>query len=374
MYDAASKSRKPEVAKIIVEKIRARGGRFLRRGSDDVYHEINDTAARAKTRQALRHRMFEYRNMKEGPDRQKSQGRSKIAKKGKGGTSTSKSTSGGSTRAGKKTSTAPVKTTKPKSKMAPAPLPPVDYEKFSQLRGGGDNPLSLGNPALHHMAARRQLQQEIQLRQDDSFLQQAIARQRELDALEVGLRTTPLGPSNSSVPLVSLQHHHHQAVINLEKAIKDVRDVEQQRRMVVTAALYQMAPGLTNPIATSASQHPLQPPSTALARNATGLTVPLLGSSASSLTNSSITGRAGNGNALASLPTFPLAISSLAAGTAPRVAAPTATTPLSLEKIRENFQKLEQDRYILDLQHNRRQQQQSSKSKSEQNNDDDFVI
>ena len=359
MYDAASKSRKPEVARIIVEKIRARGGRFLRRGSDDVYHEIDDTAARAKTRQALRHRMFEYRNMKEGPDREKSHGKSKVAKKGKGGTSTSKSARGRSTRAVKKASKASLETTKPKSKMAPTPLPPVDYEKLSQLCAGGDNPLAVGNPALHQMAARRQLQQQIQLRQDDSFLQQAIVKQRELDALEVGLRTTPLGASNPSVQLASLQHQHHQAVINLEKAIKDVRDVEQQRRMAVTATLHQVAPGLTNPIPTSASQHPLHPPSTALARNATGLTVPLLGPPGGGLPNSSIMGRTGNGIALTSMPNFPLALSSLAAGTAPRASAPTTTTPLSLEKIRENIHKREQERYILDLQHIQRQQQQS---------------
>lgn len=61
-YDMASKAKKPAVSRKIVQMIRDRGGRFLRKEGDGLYHDIGDEAAREKTSQALRHRTFEMRN------------------------------------------------------------------------------------------------------------------------------------------------------------------------------------------------------------------------------------------------------------------------------------------------------------------------
>jgi hypothetical protein len=73
-YDEASKSKKPEMSRVIVKKVKDRGGRFLRKERDGLYYEISDNEARAKTSQALRHRTFELRNNK-NPDRIKMSGR-----------------------------------------------------------------------------------------------------------------------------------------------------------------------------------------------------------------------------------------------------------------------------------------------------------
>ena len=69
-YDIASKSKKPNVSRKIVQMIRDSGGRFLRKEKDGLYYDIGDDSAREKTSQALRHRTFEMRN-KEDPSRQK---------------------------------------------------------------------------------------------------------------------------------------------------------------------------------------------------------------------------------------------------------------------------------------------------------------
>ena len=68
MYDIANKSEKPNVARTIVQNIRDKGGRFLRKEKDGLYHEIGDEAAREKTSQGLRHRTFEN---KQKPKRRK---------------------------------------------------------------------------------------------------------------------------------------------------------------------------------------------------------------------------------------------------------------------------------------------------------------
>jgi hypothetical protein len=73
-YDDATKAMKPEIAREIVQRIRERGGRFLRKDKDGLYYDIGDTEAKAKTSQALRHRTFELRNTKD-PDRVKMNGR-----------------------------------------------------------------------------------------------------------------------------------------------------------------------------------------------------------------------------------------------------------------------------------------------------------
>jgi hypothetical protein len=73
-YDQASKTTKPEISRQIVLRIKERGGRFLRKDSDGLYHEIAEADAKAKTSQALRHRTFELRNTKD-PDRVKMNGR-----------------------------------------------------------------------------------------------------------------------------------------------------------------------------------------------------------------------------------------------------------------------------------------------------------
>jgi uncharacterized Fe-S center protein len=73
-YDEASKTMKPEISQQIVQRIKERGGRFLRKDSDGLYYEIAEADAKAKTSQALRHRTFELRNTKD-PDRVKMNGR-----------------------------------------------------------------------------------------------------------------------------------------------------------------------------------------------------------------------------------------------------------------------------------------------------------
>jgi hypothetical protein len=73
-YDDASKTMKPEISRQIVNKIRDRGGRFLRKDKDGLYYEIGEGLAREKTSQALRHRTFELRNIKD-PSRVKMNGR-----------------------------------------------------------------------------------------------------------------------------------------------------------------------------------------------------------------------------------------------------------------------------------------------------------
>jgi hypothetical protein len=69
-YDIASKSKKPNVSRNIVQVVRDRGGKFLRKEKDGLYYDIGDEAAREKTSQALRHRTFEMRN-KEDSRKQK---------------------------------------------------------------------------------------------------------------------------------------------------------------------------------------------------------------------------------------------------------------------------------------------------------------
>jgi hypothetical protein len=69
-YDIASKSKKPNVSRKIVQMIRDRSGRFLRKEKDGLFYDIGDEAAREKTSQALRHRTFEMRN-KEDPRKQR---------------------------------------------------------------------------------------------------------------------------------------------------------------------------------------------------------------------------------------------------------------------------------------------------------------
>lgn len=66
-YDKATKSKKPLVARDVVQQIRRRGGRFLRKDSTDgLFYEIGDDLAREKASQAFRHRTFELRKQKEG--------------------------------------------------------------------------------------------------------------------------------------------------------------------------------------------------------------------------------------------------------------------------------------------------------------------
>jgi hypothetical protein len=74
-YDIASKAKKPGVSRKIVQMIRDRGGRFLRKEKDGLYYDIGDESAREKTSQALRHRTFEMRNKE-------------VAKRKKGGAKT----------------------------------------------------------------------------------------------------------------------------------------------------------------------------------------------------------------------------------------------------------------------------------------------
>jgi hypothetical protein len=69
-YDIASKSKKPNVSRKIVQMIRERGGRFLRKEKDGLFYDISYEAAREKTSQALQHRIFEMRN-KEDPRKQR---------------------------------------------------------------------------------------------------------------------------------------------------------------------------------------------------------------------------------------------------------------------------------------------------------------
>ena len=73
-YVKATKMMKPEIAHQIEKKIRERGGRFLRRGSDGMYCDIGESTAKEKTSQALRHRSFELRNLQD-PNRAKMKGR-----------------------------------------------------------------------------------------------------------------------------------------------------------------------------------------------------------------------------------------------------------------------------------------------------------
>jgi hypothetical protein len=65
---------KPEISRQIVQRIKERGGRFLRKSSDGLHYEIGEAEAKAKTSQALRHRTFELRNTTD-PDRVKMNGR-----------------------------------------------------------------------------------------------------------------------------------------------------------------------------------------------------------------------------------------------------------------------------------------------------------
>ena len=72
-YDIASKAKKPDVARQIVQMIRQSGGRFLRKDKDGLYYDIGDEAAREKTSQALRHRTFEMRNQADARAKQQQQ-------------------------------------------------------------------------------------------------------------------------------------------------------------------------------------------------------------------------------------------------------------------------------------------------------------
>ena len=71
-YLKAKKRDKPQVAAVVVEKIRQNGGRFLRRvltKSDGVvWVDIGDVRAREKTCQALREGAPEIRRRKDAPD------------------------------------------------------------------------------------------------------------------------------------------------------------------------------------------------------------------------------------------------------------------------------------------------------------------
>lgn len=74
-YEEASKTMKPEISRQIIRKIREKGGRFLRKSkTDGMYFEIDESTARGKTSQALRHRSFEFRNVLD-PKRMKMNGR-----------------------------------------------------------------------------------------------------------------------------------------------------------------------------------------------------------------------------------------------------------------------------------------------------------
>ena len=72
-YDIASKAKKPDVARQIVQMIRQSGGRFLRKDKDGLYYDIGDESAREKTSQALRHRTFEMRNQADARAKQQRQ-------------------------------------------------------------------------------------------------------------------------------------------------------------------------------------------------------------------------------------------------------------------------------------------------------------
>lgn len=61
-YETATKKEKPDIARDIVQLVRDKGGRFLRKDEKDgMWYDIGDDAARDKTSQALRHRTFEKR-------------------------------------------------------------------------------------------------------------------------------------------------------------------------------------------------------------------------------------------------------------------------------------------------------------------------
>jgi hypothetical protein len=82
-YLRAKKRDKPAVASVIVDQIREKGGRFLRRCDTDsqgqvMYVDIGDVRAREKTCQALREGAPEIRRKKKDPSSDESDGKLKV--------------------------------------------------------------------------------------------------------------------------------------------------------------------------------------------------------------------------------------------------------------------------------------------------------
>jgi hypothetical protein len=56
-YEASTKEEKYEISNVLLEAVKSKGGRFLERGSDGLWHEVIGNGARRKASQALRERI-----------------------------------------------------------------------------------------------------------------------------------------------------------------------------------------------------------------------------------------------------------------------------------------------------------------------------
>jgi hypothetical protein len=57
LYESTSKEEKYNISVILLESVKSRGGRFLEKGKDGLWHEVIGNGARRKASQALRERI-----------------------------------------------------------------------------------------------------------------------------------------------------------------------------------------------------------------------------------------------------------------------------------------------------------------------------
>ena len=191
---------KPEMSRQIVNKVRERGGRFLRKGRDGLYYEISDSEARSKTSQALRHRTFELRNT-QNPDRVKMSGRWKHQEEQRQRHQQQHSKMSEETAKASPT----VNDIKSNNSINIDNLPPV--RGLMEGAAGMPAQLRLGESKI-----------------DNTLLRDALHRQRIMDASMAS--TAPTGNRSNMTDdyinaLAALKHR--EAMLNLDKAIHEAR-------------------------------------------------------------------------------------------------------------------------------------------------------
>ena len=198
-YDDATKAMKPEIAREIVQRIRERGGRFLRRGKDGLYYDIGDAEAKAKTSQALRHRTFELRNTKD-PDRVKMNGRWKPSPGADG--------------------------TKQRSSKSPSP----NGASLDRLSPSTASMLAMKAMAPSLQASSTSSTASSATAVNSNLLQEALRRQQVLEASRNS--NFPSGGSDAAYMNALANLKHQETMLNLDRAIHEA----EKRRYVSMAA------------------------------------------------------------------------------------------------------------------------------------------
>ena len=202
-YDDASKVMKPEISREIVMQIRERGGRFLRKGKDDLYHDIGDAEAKAKTSQALRHRTFELRNTKD-PDRVKANGRWKQ-------------------------SPARAKTASPTTSRSSTSMPATkSMAMVPNLQDSTSSSTSSSSTAIDHQ----------------SLLREALRRQQFLEASRNSRFPSSGGMQDNAAFMSALANLKHQeSMLSLDRAIH-----EAEKRRLASVASFPSSLSLLSPL------------------------------------------------------------------------------------------------------------------------------